>query len=1340
MIQSGKGALPLEVRKESLWSAYCFKKAYLYWPKATEEIKRFMRFLTKGNHIEIRDIAHQIIIEIHEEFMTMLLDEEQFSEEQRQIVHQMEGLRREYLEDADLTSVADSREVLAVSERHAQLFSLGVLGSLSQSGLSVGFRRNAIEYLQNRPNGLVVQAFIDNLGVPGITTYVRSGLAHIAHKHKEWAGLTAAMLNRRLAVAGEETVRIYGQALAALATARAARYLFEQLSASADESSRSHTLVGCLTEYKSRAVPKMAEALYRNTNNSSSLRAAALTIAAATLEEKEATARLLEILRSPPNDNLIVEAAVRGLRFSLAQGLREDEIISVYIDVYQKFPKLRAVVLESFNFKRNIDSQSEQFLSQVAKSRPIRLAKKAAQTLESIRQRSGNAEGLDNGNTSVVNALARFRVSPLKQIGNTESRPVLRDEGLGNGASKDNYQAWLSQQRTRTGGKVLSITLGLIILGFGLLIGKPDITRLGLAIFVGVLLWRFFGRVGKTGVLLLSVGITLSWNSWVVVGLVIVVSNLVLKLISPLWGYQDLFHIVSLMADASLFASKVTISLRRFLNLFPSLRRGSRGFRKTKVRRVTLEDGKLRIETDEHEEPLDNGNTSVVNALARFRVGALGQAEGLDNGKKAKGVAWKTGLLDLEGCKAAWIKFMDNRESVNQWRMRASLAALAHDKKAAFIEWAGSITDDIVKNVGEFAIHQMNWGEALQYKPACELWETLRPFEKNVGRSHGKQETDLFYLTTAFAEEHTLLAHGTANFQSNRRFGDSSYADSPLCDHWALLNIMIEGKFTLGEPGPLDRDITSPYKAGRYGPYFIIFDRFYEKGESMHLGSSDSHHAIYLVPRQESVVFLAKGLDEAVRLGFCEQEHVDKVLSKIMTYQQFVDNHTQIKDIVQGNISPAEVIAGASVQCLDNGASKVSVENRLSQQRARTGGKVLSITLGLIILVFGLLIGKPDITRLGLGIFAGVLLWKCFSGIGKAGVLLLSLGIAFDWRSWAIAGLIIIIGRIVFKVIFPLFEFVSLYLLARRGNGGIRRTKVRKITFEDGKVRIETEEHEEPLDNGNIACQTLNPKPKTPYPMPKAEGLDNGAIGQRARDKELIRWLMEANDDDPELSLSVSSWAAGERDRYWRKINRTLESSAYYKRLKGTGTIIPLFPNDQEVFTGLMRLSRIEAVALALIESWRKHWAQGRDTARVNFDPDLIRFFSIARVIGMTPFSISGRRAIRTSFNGNGYDEVSITQEIIAQVLPGFLDKNSTTPLRLYLQEIEPLIRGEIDKLMPEARAVAVAYRIVKVIEQAAFARTAGLIRKDRGYSDLNDAIKDLLGASSVQYIDVFPG
>lgn len=235
-----------------------------------------------------------------------------------------------------------------------------------------------------------------------------------------------------------------------------------------------------------------------------------------------------------------------------------------------------------------------------------------------------------------------------------------------------------------------------------------------------------------------------------------------------------------------------------------------------------------------------------------------------------------------------------------------------------------------------FAIHPdvINRDYMMAHKPRIidsqtkKLQQALKSFDIGLTEAYrNREEMHLWSQVLSYAEVDKLLAHGTSNWSvwNGRDYGIPEPDTYFLQHHWALLNIMIEGAVSKGDMGILDGNNDDALKAGRYGPYFVVLDRFTDEEEKQYMPWRESeHHAIYLVPREEAVVFLRHGLVEAVKLGLITQKKADENLSKIMTYKQFVEYHRLMKDIIRKKISLAEIeLLVSAVDDLRNDSSLV---------------------------------------------------------------------------------------------------------------------------------------------------------------------------------------------------------------------------------------------------------------------------------------------------------------------------------------------------------------------------------------------------------------------------------
>lgn len=125
-----------------------------------------------------------------------------------------------------------------------------------------------------------------------------------------------------------------------------------------------------------------------------------------------------------------------------------------------------------------------------------------------------------------------------------------------------------------------------------------------------------------------------------------------------------------------------------------------------------------------------------------------------------------------------------------------------------------------------------------------------------------------------------LSAHGVGNDKTGLK---------------GLLNIMLEGILRSPWWGPLCKGDPS-YCAGPHGPYYVIID-YVPDGPShpdysprlRALLVDEKYHIAYLVPHEEHKTFLTTALEGAVDLGMLTNSEADTLISKVVTYQEFVD-------------------------------------------------------------------------------------------------------------------------------------------------------------------------------------------------------------------------------------------------------------------------------------------------------------------------------------------------------------------------------------------------------------------------------------------------------------------
>jgi len=265
---------------------------------------------------------------------------------------------------------------------------------------------------------------------------------------------------------------------------------------------------------------------------------------------------------------------------------------------------------------------------------------------------------------------------------------------------------------------------------------------------------------------------------------------------------------------------------------------------------------------------------------------------------------WVTGLWDFEQCKEMYNKYL-NWKCPNAWRLEASLGALTRHERILFGIWAGH------SRTAKMLVER---GENFIYMPAAELKENLGEIDKGITdgvrhESSGKKPLPYLWDVLKLAEQKKLVAHGTLNNSAISGDIDDKYRAPRLRHFWAIFNIMMEGFIRDGEKAALDKSL-SPYKSADYGPYYVIFKEFapHQNYMSFAGGEPYENHAIYLVPRNKDVKALRKGFDEAIALGMVQAEHVENVMSKVMTYRQFVKHADWLEGIVRGEIIPEDVL------------------------------------------------------------------------------------------------------------------------------------------------------------------------------------------------------------------------------------------------------------------------------------------------------------------------------------------------------------------------------------------------------------------------------------------------
>lgn len=309
---------------------------------------------------------------------------------------------------------------------------------------------------------------------------------------------------------------------------------------------------------------------------------------------------------------------------------------------------------------------------------------------------------------------------------------------------------------------------------------------------------------------------------------------------------------------------------------------------------------------------------------------------------------WVTGLWGLGECEKAYSSFLGGDDSVNVWRMFASLGRLSQADEREFVAWARNPKNK-PDGFGEaFAASCVSIGRNMRYMPACELWESLSGPSKRLDRLNNEfrvscmsqRQRDFWCRMVDVAAEHNLMAHGTRNtlFVScrydfldklkkmktvNRIVYQGEVTDDAtflrmmrqnniLENHWAMLNIMLQGKMRGSEYGPLSFEHNGPDDSLMWGPHYVILHpSVNERNRWTRSTVGARHHMIYLEPNQDGVQFLTEGVEKAAELDLTSHENAKQSASKVMTYQELVENRDRIPDLIAGKATPAK-LAGRS--------------------------------------------------------------------------------------------------------------------------------------------------------------------------------------------------------------------------------------------------------------------------------------------------------------------------------------------------------------------------------------------------------------------------------------------
>lgn len=160
-----------------------------------------------------------------------------------------------------------------------------------------------------------------------------------------------------------------------------------------------------------------------------------------------------------------------------------------------------------------------------------------------------------------------------------------------------------------------------------------------------------------------------------------------------------------------------------------------------------------------------------------------------------------------------------------------------------------------------------------EYRPAEEL--TIHIPSRSISELT-EPETQLLRQVWKRGERDNLDAQGTAKVGL-----------------YGLVNIILEGQVTRGYTGPLDSSNYTAASSGPHGPYYVIIDRTAEG--PLRLSSSgvqilgEQTHTAYVVPSEAEQRIIAQALNEAVSLDLMTHDEAIESMSRVVTYQQFID-------------------------------------------------------------------------------------------------------------------------------------------------------------------------------------------------------------------------------------------------------------------------------------------------------------------------------------------------------------------------------------------------------------------------------------------------------------------
>ena len=110
-----------------------------------------------------------------------------------------------------------------------------------------------------------------------------------------------------------------------------------------------------------------------------------------------------------------------------------------------------------------------------------------------------------------------------------------------------------------------------------------------------------------------------------------------------------------------------------------------------------------------------------------------------------------------------------------------------------------------------------------------------------------------------------------------------------------MLNIMLEGEVRFGQTGPLAKG-NPQFFAGDHGPYYVVLDeskRVFRKADDPLFRYSpttfpEDAHVAYIIPLEQDRELVSRALDEAVNKNLITAAERDAILSKTITYDDYL--------------------------------------------------------------------------------------------------------------------------------------------------------------------------------------------------------------------------------------------------------------------------------------------------------------------------------------------------------------------------------------------------------------------------------------------------------------------